>query len=223
MMRRLLIAALAFALASCGGGGHDRPTVRPAPAVNAMQPSVWEIGPITENGNYSVGMPLHPYATVDGWAFDFPPYPGSVHYVTARLGSLAGKSRLVLRYRIEAAEGVDLKPITGPDSPSLLTLYFQRRGDDWSAQGKFERFRWYASGFTQAQLRPGEFELAAPLDGPGWTAVETSTFETAYAAFADAKANADRVGFVFGGGTGLGHGVYATGRARFIVESFTVE
>ncbi|MBA3729320.1 MAG: hypothetical protein H0W92_00715 [Sphingomonas sp.] len=41
--------------------------------------------------------------------------------------------------------------------------------------------------------------------------------------FRSALANADEVGFVLGGGDGLGHGVFATGRARLIVTSFRIE
>ena len=35
--------------------------------------------------------------------------------------------------------------------------------------------------------------------------------------------DADEVGFVLGGGTGYGHGVYATGRARITVTAFSVQ
>jgi hypothetical protein len=51
----------------------------------------------------------------------------------------------------------------------------------------------------------------------------TSTARTQPEAFREALAKADQVGFVLGGGDGLGHGVYATGPARLIVTSFRVE
>jgi hypothetical protein len=51
----------------------------------------------------------------------------------------------------------------------------------------------------------------------------TSTARSAPAAFREAVAEADQVGFVLGGGDGYGHGVHATGRARLVVTSFRVE
>jgi hypothetical protein len=60
------------------------------------------------------------------------------------------------------------------------------------------------------------------IDG-AWTAIESSTARTAPAAFREAIAAADQVGFVLGGGDGYGHGVFATGPARLIVTEFRVE
>src|ERR1700752_724506 len=82
-------------LASCGGGGSSPassapPTSSPAPpsgstpvppppAPGPQQPPAgqelaafpmgWEIGPVIDGKNYSVGVPLHPTQTPDGWAF----------------------------------------------------------------------------------------------------------------------------------------------------------
>jgi hypothetical protein len=64
--------------------------------------------------------------------------------------------------------------------------------------------------------------IVAPLNA-NWTAVRTSSAKTNPAAFRDAVADADQVGFVLGGGDGFGHGAYATGPARLIVTEFTVE
>ena len=64
--------------------------------------------------------------------------------------------------------------------------------------------------------------MVAALSGK-WTAVERSSAYSNPAAFRQAVANADQVGFVLGGGNGYGHGVYATGPARLIVTDFRVE
>jgi hypothetical protein len=135
---------------------------------------------------------------------------------------LAGKRRIVMHYRIEAEPGVRIVPRTSPASPSMITLYIQQRGDDWSARGPYEAFRWFANFATQSPVTPGEHVLVAPLSG-NWSAVQWSTVQTNPAGFRTALANADQVGFVLGGGEGLGHGVYATGRARLIVKSFRIE
>ena len=153
---------------------------------------------------------------------DLPGPGGSVNYVTFRHGSLAGKSRIVMRYRVEAAPGVQIVPRTAPGLPSIITLYFQRRGDNWTGRGPFEAYRWYATFASQSPISPGTHQITAPLSGK-WTAVTRSSSYSNPIAFGQALANADQVGFVLGGGDGYGHGVFATGPARFIVTDFRVE
>ncbi len=217
---KLMIPVLALALGSAVV--TPAATARPAPRNHAVA-SDWTIGPIIRGRNYSRGMPLRPTPRPGGgWQVELPQAPRSIHYVTFRHGSLAGKSRIVMRYRIEADPGVRIVPRTAPASPSMITLYVQRRGDDWSARGPYEAYRWFASFATQSPVIPGEHVLIAPLSG-NWTAVQSSTARTNPAAFRAALANADEVGFVLGGGEGLGHGVSATGRARLIVTSFRIE
>ena len=197
------------------------------PAMSASaappDPSAWVIGPITSQGNYSHGVPLHPRAGPgQAWHIDLPQAPGSVHYVTFRHGSLAGKSRIVMDYRVEAAPGVRIVPRTAPGLPSIITLYFQRRGDNWSGRGPFEAFRWYATFASQMPITPGAHEIVAPLSG-NWTAVRSSSARSNPVAFHEALVDADEVGFVLGGGDGYGHGVFATGFARLVVTEFRVE
>jgi hypothetical protein len=181
------------------------------------------IGPIVRGRNYSRGMPLHPTPRRNGgWQIELPRAPGSVHYVTFPHGSLAGKSRIVMRYRIEADPGVQILPRSDPGSASIITLYFQRGGDNWSGRGRFEAYRWYATFASQSPIKPGDHIMVAPLNSK-WTAVETSSAQSNPAGFRDAVYGADQVGFVLGGGDGYGHGVFATGRARLIVTEFRVE
>lgn len=215
--RAFTLVMLAF-LAACGSEAE----AGAAPAA-AMNPGAWTIGPIIGPRNYSLGMPLHPTPRAGGgWQVDLPRAPGSVHYVTFRHGSLAGKTRIVMRYRIEAAPGVRIVPTTAPALPSIITLYFQRGGDNWTGRRQFETYRWYATFASQSPMVPGEHVIVAPLGGV-WTAVETSSARTNPAAFRAAVAAADEVGFVLGGGDGYGHGVHATGRARLIVTDFRIE
>jgi hypothetical protein len=210
--------AIAF-LAACGGASEASQRA----GRNHVEPSAWTIGPIIRGRNYSQGMPLHPSPHPrGGWYIDLPRPPDSVHYVTFAHGSLAGKSRIVMRYRIEAAPGVRIAPPSAPAGASMITLYFQRAGDNWSGRRRFETYRWYATFATQSPLRPGEHVMVAPLDG-NWTAVETSSARGNPLAFREAVEAADQVGFVLGGGDGFGHGVFATGRARLIVTEFRVE
>ena len=217
LLRSLTFAALALAVPSAGSAQP-----RGYPAANHANANSWVIGPILDGRNYSRHMPLHPTPRRNGgFEIDLPRAPGSVHYVTFPHGSLAGKSRIVMRYRIDAAPGVRIVARTDPRSGGIITPYFQRGGDNWSARGRFESYRWYGTFATQA-ITPGEHVIVAPLNAL-WTAVETSSARTNPRGFHDAVAGADQVGFVLGGGDGYGHGVFATGPARLVVTEFRVE
>jgi hypothetical protein len=196
-----------------------------SPSNNTMDASIWRIGPIVDGVNQSAGMPERPTAGNGGWYFDFPvstcPPSAHVHYVTHNHGSLKGAKQVRMRYRIEGAGHIYPKTAP-PPSPALLTLYFQRRGDDWSAKGEFETYRWYATFATKEGLEPGEFEMVAPLDA-NWTALISSSRASDPAAFEAAVNDAQALGFVLGGGDGYGHGVYADGPVRFVMLEFVVE
>jgi hypothetical protein len=195
---------------------------RSHPHANFLNPARWFIGPVVSGQNASHGMPLHPEGAGGGWYFDLPPPPGSVHYITFRHGSLTGKTRIVMRYRVEVNPGVRIEPVTAPGSPSIITLYFQRAGDDWSGADEFETYRWYATFASQSPITPGEHLMVASLKA-NWTAIQSSSRQSNPMAFRDAITHADQVGFVLGGGTGYGHGIYATGGARITVEDFEVQ
>ncbi len=196
---------------------------RAAASVNHATSASWVIGPVIHGRNYSRGMPPSPTPRrAGGWQVALPMAPASIHAATFRHGSLAGKSRIVMRFRIEADPGVRIVPRTAPGSPSIITLFFQRGGDNWSARGPYEAYRWYATFASKSPITPGDHVMVAPLSG-NWTAVERSSARSNPIAFGEAVAGADQVGFVLGGGDGFGHGVFATGRARLIVTSFRVE
>ena len=221
-MKKLLIASLALALSACADG-YKSPSLKVS---NPAVASAWEVGPILDGKSKSINVPARPYSHPLGLAIDIP-YPnadaGHVHYVTFNAGDLAGKSKLTLRYRIELADGAQLRAASPPDwtGPTLLTLFFQRCGDNWTAVGAYESYRWFAS-FATVIPEAGDGEITVPLDGE-WTAVMSSSRSSYPKGFRDALADTCRVGFVLGGGDGLGHGVYATGPARFIIKEFRVE
>jgi hypothetical protein len=215
------VLSLVVLLAACG----NTPEAAAGPAVHHAEPGKWTIGPIIRGRNHSPGMPLHPSRSPEGGLLiELPRAPASLHYVTFPHGPLTGKSRIVMRYRIEADPGVRIVPTTDPRLPSLITLYFQRAGDNWSGRRSYETYRWFATFATDTDLTAGDYVMTAPLDAD-WTAIETSSAATAPQAFQAAVADADQVGFVLGGGTGYGHGVHieGRGRARLIVTEFRVE
>lgn len=193
--------------------------------VSAPGASAWEIGPVIRGRNYSVGMPLHPAPSPGDWSFDFPvgsAEAGHVHYVTFRPASMAGKSRIVVRYRIDAERGTRFVPQAYPGSPAIVSLYLQRRGDTWSAKGRYNFYRWYAPFATARELSPGVHEVSIALDDPDWVSVMGPNAGKAQAEMLAALADPDRLGLVFGSSEGRGHGVFATRPARFTLLSFRI-
>lgn len=190
----------------------------------APPPDAWEIGPIIDGRNYSVGMPLRAASGPDGATFVIPGptrADGHVHYVTVPVRDLAGARRITLRFRIDAPRGTRFLQQQAPASdPATLSLYFQRRGDSWRA--RHPDYRWYAPAGRDVVLAPGVHEVSIGLD-ENWIAMTGSDARTNPGGFAAALSNAHRVGFTFGGSSGRGHGVFATHPARFTVLDFRIE
>lgn len=179
--------------------------------------TAWEIGPVIEGRNYSRGL-SHGSETRDGWGFAIGPN-AEPHYVTFRHGSLRGKTHIRMRFRVDGPPGATIHGAKcSPASPSAVTLFFQRYGDDWRTDGG----RWWAS-FASVGLRgpTGETEIVVPLNG-NWTSVERMSARQNPGEFAAAKAMADRVGFTFANCEGLGHGARATMPVKFVVTRFQV-
>lgn len=196
-------------------------------ALAAVPPaSVWEIGPHIRGKNYSVGMPLRPQETRQGWAFDFPHASraaGHVHYVTFRPGPLTGKSRIKVRYRVTAERGTRFVPQEQPDEPATVSLFLQRNGDNWTAKGRYDFYRWYAPPETVQRISPGVHEITVDLDDPEWISVAFRPASENPSGFRAALRDTDRIGLVFGSSSLRGHGVYATAPARFELLSFELE
>lgn len=196
------------------------------PVTDLMNPANWFIGPMVWGENRSVGVARQPTACDgQGFFFDFPfsdtfPPARHVHSMTLNHGPLAGKTEIVLKGHIAKADGTRMLAKTVDGAPGLVTLFFQRKGDDWTMKGEMEAYRWYAT-FATLQDPNGDFEIRAPL-AANWTAAGDSTKLNNRAAFDAAVANTQAVGVVFGGGDGFAHGAYTTAGARFIVRSFEV-
>ncbi len=157
------------------------------------------------------------------------PQQSAINYVTRKSGPISIANTVVLRYRVDMAEGVRIFPPSMPDGPSIITLYIQRKGDDWTGRGDMNFYRWYATSKSVIPITAGEHTITVSLSDDKWTAVNVGESFTEYNGikyrnqkFNDAVANADRVGFVFGGGTGYGHGVRATGPVTFTILSFKI-
>ena len=200
-------------------------TTAGASLASAPDATRWEIGPIIRGKNYSQGMPLQPQPPGTGWQFDFPggsAAAGHVHYVTFRPGPISSKSRILVRYRVGARKGTRFVPQESPDLRGTVSLYFQRRGDNWSAKGRYEHFRWYAPNATVREIAPGEHEISVRLDDPDWISVLGRTSGANPGSLETTLTNIDRMGLVFGSTAARGHGVYATAPARFTLLSFRI-
>lgn len=170
----------------------------------------------TDGGNsrwqirYSPGMPKAPIVQGSGWHFDFPTTPSShVHYVQDfRPPAMLVGQTMTVRFRIEGA--ARFIPQESPAQKATVSLLIQRKGDDWSAKGKYQSYRWYSG--EQVTLAQGEYALSVPLTAESWGDVYGGHDARA---FADAIADCENVGLVFGSAGGRGHGVYATSAARF--------
>jgi hypothetical protein len=158
----------------------------------------------------SPGMPKAPTVSGVGWWFDFPTKAYShVHYVQDfQPPALKPGMTLTARFRIDGDAGFVAQE--SPLETATVTLLVQRKGDDWSARGKYAAYRWYSG--EQIALAPGEHVLRVPLTADAWGDVYGGHDPRA---FADALANVENIGLVFGSPGGRGHGVYALGSARF--------
>lgn len=187
----------------------------------------WEIGPWIRGKNYSVGMPDTPTPLKNGnWSFRFPGPTvddGHVHYLTFRHGPLTGKKRMVIRYRIDAQPGVRFVAHELPQEPATLSLYFQRGGDTWKAKGRHIYSRWYAPTAKLGPVTPGTHQVSISFDDPDWISVLGGRSADNPGRLAEAMDEAERVGFVLGSSSARGHGVYATGPAKFTLLEFRVE
>lgn len=191
-------------------------------AVAAQAPAeAWRIGPIIKGRNYSVGMPLSMQAGPQGPTLAFPAEGrGHVHYVSLATGPLQGARLITMRYRIDAERGTRF--VAQEDgSPGTIGLAFQRAGDNWSAKGRYEAYRWYSP--NAIPLTPGTHTFTARLDDPAWIGVLSSRSATNPQGFAGAMAETETVSITFGGNSGRGHGVYSTAPARFTLLDFRID
>lgn len=111
--------------------------------------------------------------------------------------------------------------VTPTESPSdpLISVAFQRRGDNWTAEGKYQHYRWYA---VQTNVMvPGRASLTVNFDEPTWTDVYGAGTMLFGDFFEEAKANPSTLFITFGGAGGRSHGV--AGPALFKLLSVSYE
>jgi hypothetical protein len=197
MIKLLMILPLLF-LAACGGD-NDKPRSTPRPpAIDAD--TLWWVGAPSAR-------------PIMGNVVDIPA-EGKANYVTRKC-DLEGKQEISLTFSLNGP----ILSATPPIGPGLVTLYLQRKGDNWTGVGEYETFRWYATGSTITTNGAGTYTITAKLSDR-WTAIQLSNSYSSPHKFYEAKQDCDRMGFVLGGGTGYGHGV--TGPATLTILDYSV-
>jgi hypothetical protein len=176
----------------------------------AREPAGWYAGPIFEGKSGS------PNVKAEGNGFKFPVNKDGIHYFTKARGPINGL-KLRVTGTIEAAP--DVKFVGVEDgAPATMSVYIQRENIDW--QGGFSR--WCCPLEYRYDLKAGPFDITVPLTSVMWMGATDQTSETAPAEFMATLAQPGRVGVVFGGNAGRGHGVYATGEARLVNLEWSV-
>jgi hypothetical protein len=181
----------------------------------SLDPASWVIGPIINGRSYSPGMPLHPSPEVRGWSFPFPQADG-VHYVSTPITPRALVPGSTVRMAFAIVGDAKFAATEG-DAPARVRLFLQRRGDTWNR----EYYRWWSVAYVDLGI--GSYILAADLTGQQWLSVYGKRGEDPEPAqgFAAALADVANIGMTFGG-TFAGHGVYATGQAKFVLKDYAL-
>lgn len=201
-------------------------TALAVPMALAAMPTAgsWEIGPIIRGQSYSPGMPTQPgEAPGGGPTFAFPQRgEGEMHALTTAVAPLAGARAITFRYRIEAPRGTRFVSAETPDQTATVSLYFQQRGDNWSARGRYGSYRWYSPTRAVIPLTPGERTVTVRLDET-WTNVNGIPNTQDSRGYARALNDTARLGLAFGTLSARGHGVYTAGPARFTLLSVDMD
>ena len=165
---------------------------------------------------WSPGMSGAPTPQGSGWAFDFPTNPAShVHYVqNFNPPKLTPGHIVTVKFKVD---GDNFIPQEFPEKTALVSILIQRKGDDWSAKGKYAAYRWFSN--ATAELIAGEYVLSVPLDVNQWGDVYGGKDTELFTATLN---NVESIGLVFGSEGGRGHGVYSHSPSRFTLNTLTV-
>lgn len=172
----------------------------------------WIIGPMVKGKNYSQGLPLRPERVGSGWRFTLEP-GDQVDGVTRNCWGLP-PSAIRLRFRVSGDPATRLQAYEFPDRPASLTVFFQRRFDNWSGRGDYETYRWYTRKLYPLVLEE-DLIVEVPLTPEHWKAVQSTRGDQAPDKFNEAREKAWRVGVVFGTAGGRSHGVITDKPVRF--------
>ena len=154
--------------------------------------------------------------------FTFPRPPGRINMITKGAPAFAALPEFVrMSFKI-----VSTKPVysaLGGGTPSCR-FYIQRKGDDFSAMGDYQYYRWWSNpvhyDLGTSKDEADSVTITAPLMSPQWTSVLGAPCGDHFDFFKKAWLDADRVGLTFGGNY-FGHGVQLeSGKADFYLIKY---
>lgn len=206
------VGAVAYALPKSLAkfGGSSKVSGGGGTVSGSLSPSGWSI-------LNSKNMPAMMGQNSSGYYFDFPTEDGVHAVCKPPVGLQAGQN---IRMEFNVSGSGSVVPVQGAP-PAKVSLFMQRKGDNLSAVGPYQQYRYYHSS---AQLVNGDGLLEARLDPDQWTDVFGKRGTEFPAQFAACIADAAMIGFVLGdpGAGATAHGAYVrNGNARFTLKSFT--
>jgi len=209
---KIFTVAAVLSLGACSGGSPPSPPSS-QPIVISMDPTRWAF-------QYSPNISAPGYAQ-DGWSFVFPIQDGAHYLVTGVSGYARGT--ITARYTLKELSG---NPVTWEwnrannpcDYGAHASLYFQKRGDDFTDKNPSGRF--FQKTWTRLEGL-GTLSMTVPLDPDHWTNILNQADP---AGFAATTADLQTVGITFGGGCFAGHGLWtSSGTVLFTMESYKME
>lgn len=145
--------------------------------------------------------------------FEFPVNQDGIHYVVTP-ANVVVPPRLTLRFRIDTSSAAFVPVNDNSGTSARVRLFLQRRGDPLDLS-LGPSYRFWSTAYVE--LTHGEWELSAALEPDQWTNVNGQRDDVGFAAL---LADLEWIGFTFGG-MFAGHGVYATGPARFTMLEYS--
>lgn len=215
--RRSLAIGSAAMLAGCGDSGVK------IPGINVTIPPIGGSKPAWTFHSNTNGTTLQ--NTSSGFRFNFPMSPGYVNYCMYSLNK-AISGEMVCTFQITGTDPVFngiLRDQTAAFPPPGIRLWFQRKGDDWSAAIGGGSYRWWSTDWRILADELGAVRgIQVPLTPDRWTNVRGRTGTQDPGGFAAALQNCGSVGMTFGGGNFAGHGVnLLNGSAVFDMRQFS--
>jgi hypothetical protein len=190
----------------------------PPPPPPAPLSANWQLGPIINGKNYSVGTDWYPATGNFTWPVAQKGLPREQtpgpHYLTKPCSGIQGRS-IRVSYTV-TGDGKFFGSVGGQSDFVYLCVFFRViPGDNW---GGIDGFRWWSE--TQFPITPGSHTIEVALSHPAWVSVMGKGTPDL---FTNAMMTAGEIGVTFGNDEGRGHGVSSeTGNSAFVLESFEV-
>lgn len=167
------------------------------------EPSGWYIGPRIHGKNKSLNLPLYP-KKLPGyeWVIELTNPKQDLHYVTRSVKNF----HEVKAIRVKVGLSGKFIQTEDPSQPAAMSLIVIAKGEDWSGKPT----RWYLP-FIALLDEWGTHDLTYDVNDPAWRSVLGDPVK---------MNNIERVGVVFGGSNGLGHGVHTNSTAKIELYNF---